>query len=121
MRALIVDDEEDIGTMAKIILKSANIDVDDIYRVKDARKKIIENQYDLFFLDLNLPDGSGFDLMPLILEQNQNAGIAVISAYDGSSEKQRASEFGVHTFIKKPFTKKEILMAVDKLTQKKNG
>lgn len=117
-RALIVDDEEDIGLIAKVILKKLGVDADDSSRVADAKRKISENHYDLYFLDLNLPDGTGFDLIPFIKAENQVAEIIITSAYDGPKEKQKAKEFGISNFIKKPFSKQDLYKVVDTLTNK---
>ena len=118
MTALIVDDEEDIGLMIKLMLKKKAIDADYVSRIENAHKRIANNQYDLFVLDLNLPDGSGFDLIPAIRLQSENPKIIIISAYDGSAEKSKSIEYGVASFIKKPFKKQDLYKAVDMITNK---
>lgn len=118
MRALIVDDEEDIGFMTKIILKNLGIMSDVTQSIRHAVHKIQKNAYDLYFLDLNLPDGSGFDLVPEIKNCNKTAGVIIISAHDGNEEITKADELGVDAFIKKPFTKKEINQAIDEFKRK---
>ncbi len=118
MRALIVDDEEDIGIMTKIILSKEGIRADEVTSIEDAKTKIRKNDYDLYFLDLNLPDGTGFDLMPQIRKKNEGAGIIIISAFDGVAETRKANEFGVDEFIKKPFSKHDIRKAVEEIKNK---
>ncbi len=118
MRALIVDDEEDIGIMTKIILRKEGISADDVTSIEDAKAKIRHNDYDLYFLDLNLPDGTGFDLMPQIKKKNEDAGIVIISAFDGETETRKANEFKVDDFIKKPFSKHDIKKAIEEIKNK---
>lgn len=115
MTALIVDDEEDIGLMTKLMLKKKGIVADYASRIEVAMKRIAKNNYDLFILDLNLPDGSGFDLIPEINKFNDKPEIIIISAYDGVAEKEKSMEYGVSSFIKKPFKKQDLYKAVDKL------
>lgn len=110
--ALIVDDEEDIGLMVSVFLKKAGISTTYMNRVMPAKEAIIESSFNFYFLDLNLPDGTGFDLIPLIKEKNERSKIIIISAYDGHLETSKANEFGVTNFIKKPFTKQDILNAI---------
>ena len=113
MRALIVDDEEIIGLMTKNLLSRKGIPTDEATSLKQASQRINVNNYDLYFLDLNLPDGSGFDLVPQIKQKDHTAKVVIISAYDGSEETKRADELGVDAFISKPFTGKDIHEVVD--------
>ena len=114
--ALIVDDEEDIGLMTKLMLKKRGIKADYASRIDMAIKRIAKNDYGFFILDLNLPDGSGFDLIPEIKKIHDNPEIIIISAYDGAAEKDKSIEYGISSFIKKPFKKQDLYKAVDKLT-----
>ncbi len=115
MNALIVDDEEDIGFIVSRMLTKNGFSVKYLNRITKAWKAIEENRYDIFFLDLNLPDGTGFDIIPLIREKNKEAKIFIISAHDGITEKKKAKEMKVNAFIKKPFGKKDILNAIENL------
>lgn len=116
MKVLIVDDEQDIGMMVSMFLRKAGLEVDYVSRVGLAEDKIQSGQkglYNIFFLDLNLPDGTGFDLIPLIRSKSNSAKIIIISAHDGIMEKRRAQSFEVDAFIKKPFTKRDIISSVE--------
>jgi len=112
LNALIVDDEEDIGLMVTLFLKKEGIKATYVNRVIPAKTIVAEKSHDFYFLDLNLPDGTGFDLIPLITEKNSAAKIIIISAYDSHLEISKAEDLGVTTFIKKPFTKEDILEAI---------
>lgn len=112
LEALIVDDEEDIGIMVSVFLKKAGIKTTYINRVAAAKKVISTHDFDFYFLDLNLPDGAGFDLIPLIRSKNDASKVIIISAYDGHLETSKAEEFEVTAFIKKPFAKQDILNAI---------
>ncbi len=111
--ALIVDDEEDIGLMVSVFLKKAGLKSTYLSRVTPARDLIMEKKFDYYFLDLNLPDGTGFDLIPGIRDNNDNARIIIISAYDSHLETTRADEFEVDAFVKKPFSKTDLLATLE--------
>lgn len=113
LSALIVDDEADIGLMVSMFLKKAEVETKYCETIGSARSEIEERSYDVFFLDLNLPDGTGFDLVPQIRAKNPNARIIIISAYDGLVEQKRAEEFKVNAFIRKPFSKLQILQSIE--------
>lgn len=108
-RAVIVDDEEFIGHMVAKFLQKEGLETAYFNRMLSARENFFFNEYDFYFLDLNMPDGTGFDLIPQIQEKNKEAKIIIISAHDGHEELSKAKAFGVHDFIHKPFSKQAIL------------
>ena len=112
MRALIVDDEEDIGLMVSRFLRNEGLDVDYVNTIGSARKMIRNEDYKVYFLDLKLPDGTGFDLVSDIKKQENQPKVIVISAYDGANETRKANDIGVDAFIKKPFSKHEIINTI---------
>lgn len=114
MRALIVDDEHDIGLMVSHFLKKEGVEAEYVSRIELAKDllEVASENFDVYFLDLNLPDGTGFDLVPLIKTTSQNARIIIISAYDGVLETNKAELLEVDAFLRKPFTKKEIINAL---------
>jgi len=109
VKALIVDDEEEIGFMVSRILAKREVDATYVDRIEKGKEKILNENFDLFYLDLHLPDGTGFDLVPEIRQQVGAPKIYFISAYDGIQESERAAELKVDGFISKPFTKNDIL------------
>ncbi len=116
LNALIVDDEEDIGALLVRFLGREGITTVYADRIKKAEKMIAQELFDFYLLDLNLPDGTGFDLIPSIRDQNASAAIIVISAYDGVAEMNRARELEVDRFIRKPFSKKLVLQTIADLS-----
>lgn len=112
MKALIVDDEDDIGFMVSKFLNKEGIESDVFNRVTDAKDRLGQEDYDLYILDISLPDGSGFDLIPKIHQQNDPYNIVMISAHDGPEEARKIDEFQVDAFIKKPFTKSDVIEVV---------
>jgi DNA-binding response OmpR family regulator len=105
-RTLVVDDELDICLMVTKHLQKMQFETDYALTVKDACSKVDKSIYDFIFLDLNLSDGSGFDLMKYMKEMNLSSKIIVISAHD--NESARALSMGAHLFLNKPFTMKTI-------------
>ena len=81
--------------------------------ISDAMDKISLVSFDLLFIDLNLADGSGYDLINTLQESNISSKIIIISAYD--SERQKALQKGASLFMAKPFTKKAISESLEKL------
>lgn len=112
-RALVVDDEIDICSLLVGQLKNLGFQASYCLTVKSANAELASHPYDLIFVDLNLTDGSGYELIHFLRAFDQNAKIIVISAYEG--ERQKALEVGASLYISKPFTKKTIRDALEKL------
>lgn len=105
-RALVVDDELDICLMITKHLQNLQFEAQYSLTVQDARLKLLNSRYDILFVDLNLTDGSGFDIIQYKNKLNLNSKVVVISAYD--SEASKALEAGASVFLAKPFAIKRI-------------
>jgi len=74
-----------------------NCDVDVASNLQTARARIKDNQYHLFLLDMNLPDGYGFDLLPDLPEQCIAIGMSGQNIESRIQKRFRA-------FLEKPFS-----------------
>jgi DNA-binding response OmpR family regulator len=105
-KALIVEDEVDLCQLLSLQLRTLGVSNEYVNTVEQAKLKIQDNQYELMFLDLNLTDGSGFEVLSLLNDSEIDLKVVVVSAYD--VERKKALELGADFFIAKPFTKKAI-------------
>lgn len=111
-KVLLVDDEVDICLLLSGILQREGFETAYALSMAEATTKLSAHEFEAVFLDLNLPDGVGYQLIPLIKENNKTK-IIVVSAYD--SEKSKAKEEGADYFIAKPFNRNSILTALKQL------
>ena len=102
---LVVDDEIDICILVTKYLTSLGIKAEYALSIKDALAKIDVYSYSLYIIDLNLSDGSGYELMKR-LNPKQDSKIIIITAYDG--ERKKAMENGADYFAPKPLSKRSI-------------
>jgi len=114
---LIIDDEPDICFLLGSMLKRKNIETAFANTLSEGFEKLRELKPDLLFLDLNLTDGSGLDAIPRIKKEFPATKIIIISAYDGSKERHTAEEAGASFFIGKPFDRKKVFGALDKVLE----
>jgi DNA-binding response OmpR family regulator len=111
-RVLIIDDESDICLLLSGLLRKLGYIPTCAQYIEEGRQCLSSQQYDAIFLDLNLPDGLGFDLLPIIREEQKNARVIMISAFDGQAERRRAQEQGADFFVGKPFTRLSVEKAL---------
>jgi DNA-binding response OmpR family regulator len=112
-KVLVVDDEIDICILLGRQLEKLGLDVSYCLTIKEAVEKLRQSNYSLVFIDLNITDGSGYDLISSIGETNRDALVIVISAYD--SEREKALKAGANWFVPKPFSRKSIYEALQRL------
>ncbi|MDQ3192812.1 MAG: response regulator [Bacteroidota bacterium] len=112
LKALIIDDEEDICFLMTDMLNSLDFQASSTNHLKDAFELIALNDYSVVFLDINLNDGSGLEAIKKIKSTSPKTTVIMISAFDGSAERGIASQRGADFFIGKPLTKEKIVQAL---------
>ena len=69
--------------------------------------------YDLYILDINVPDVSGLELCALITNYDEKSNVIIISANTDIDSIKRAYSGGCIDYIKKPFHLEELLLKVN--------
>ena len=85
------------------------IDLDISFSINDAIKKIDVGQYNFVILDLNLPDGSGTDIIPYIKNKKN---ILILTADASTNTKKEIHNIGIKYLMTKPFNIKELLSII---------
>ncbi len=100
---LVVDDEPEISTAIADYFQRHGYDVDTAWRFSDARAFLSTNGYDALITDINLPDGSGFDLLPLCTRWTGCRAIVISGRMDNDMA-ARAFEMGACAALAKPLS-----------------
>jgi DNA-binding response OmpR family regulator len=85
----------------------------------DAHEKIFLYRYDILIVDINLPGGSGLDLIREIKTLNPETGIIVISARNSLDNKLEGFDLGADDYITKPFDMAELVARVKSLIRRR--
>jgi twitching motility two-component system response regulator PilG len=114
LKVLVVDDSNTIRRSAEIFLKQGGHEVllaDDGF---DALAKINDYQPDLVFCDILMPRLDGYQTCAIIKRNAKFANIPVVmlSSKDGVFDKARGRMVGSQDYLTKPFTKDQLLHAV---------
>ena len=70
--------------------------------------------FDLVLLDINLPDGSGYDLLKEIKENHGEIPVIILTANDFEMDEVRGLELGAEDYITKPFSLMVLRARIDK-------
>ncbi len=112
MRALIVDDNDQILDVLSFMLESNNVDYKTVNNGREALNEIYnhadnpESYFDIIFLDLAMPDMTGFQVIEDLYMNSslKDKKLIVISALELAPEDERdLLKKGVTAILKKPF------------------
>lgn len=103
-RILIVEDDALLNKLLVYNLTSDGYQATSAANAQEARGYLQRAVYDLVLLDVNLPDGSGYDLCKLIKPGQPDTMVIFLTANDGEQEQLRGYEAGAVDYITKPFS-----------------
>lgn len=107
-KVLIVDDESFIRRALTEALRSWDYDTCEAGSVADALSVFAEEEPDVALLDIDLPDGSGLDILTAIKEQKPETIVVMITGNVDVANTVAALRGGAHDFIAKPVKLEEI-------------
>ena len=118
IRVAIIDDEKDARFLLRNQLETHYKNVldiiDEAYDVNSGKKLLVEAQVDLVFLDINMPDGTGFDLLSELDEYPFE--VIFVTAYDEYA--LRAFEFSAFGYLTKPLHTDQLKATIDHFLEK---
>lgn len=114
VRVLVIDDSNTIRRSAEIFLKQGGHEVLLAEDGFDALSKISDNLPDLIFCDILMPRLDGYQTCAIIKRNARFAHVPVVmlSSKDGVFDKARGRMVGSQEYLTKPFTKDQLLQAV---------
>jgi two-component system, NtrC family, response regulator PilR len=99
---LIVDDEPDLCELLSITLGRMQIDSKSATDLAAARAMLRERHYELCLTDMQLPDGSGLELVEWLQVNAPAVPVAVITAHGNVESAVKALKLGAFDFVSKP-------------------
>ena len=100
---LIVEDDSFLNKMLAYNLTADGYGVTSVLNARTAADAICQREFDLVLLDINLPDGNGFELCKLIKPDHPDTIVIFLTANDQESDQIRGYEVGAVDYITKPF------------------
>lgn len=115
LKILVVDDSNTIRRSAEIFLKTGKYEVVLAEDGFDALAKVSDYHPDLIFCDILMPRLDGYQTCAIIKRNARFANVPVVmlSSKDGVFDKARGRMVGAQDYLTKPFTKDQLLKAVE--------
>lgn len=121
MRILIVEDDPIIVEGLKIALSQEGYEVQSFGDMKNSLKEIQKEVcFDACLLDVNLPDGDGFQICKAIRERSE-VPVIFLTACDDEIHTVLAFEQGADDYISKPFRIRELIARVKAVIRRSRG
>ena len=121
-RILHVDDHQDTRLMMAALLQDCGYGVLTAGSVAEGLELAKEIAFDLYILDVRLPDGTGVELCQKLRELNPKIPILYYSAYGDEADHQNALNICGDAYLKKPVCIADIQETIARLlTERANG
>ena len=102
-RILLAEDDAALGQGIRLALQSPAIEITVCRTLAQARAAATENRPDLLILDVNLPDGSGLELLEQV-RRTSDVPVILLTANDLETDVVTGLESGADDYITKPFS-----------------
>ena len=99
---LIVDDENHLRRSLSLILQKENYHVETAANAEDALDCLQEHQYDLMFLDLNMPGMTGIELLVEVHRKYPRMPVLILTAHGALESAIQAVRLGARDYLIKP-------------------
>jgi DNA-binding response OmpR family regulator len=115
---LLVEDDEALHRGIQFTLQQEGYTVFSAYNLEEARVLLRDNDIHLLLLDVQLPDGNGFDFCTEV-RRDRNTPIIFLTASDQEFDIVRGLDLGGDDYITKPFRLREFLSRVQAVLRRR--
>ena len=116
-RILIVEDDAMIASGLVYALEQEGYTITHSKTVNETEAALAQNRFDLVILDMQLPDGTGFDARQKI----RDTAVIFLTVVDDEGNIVRAFEGGADDYITKPFRLRELLVRIKRTLNTQGG
>ena len=118
---LMVEDHYELAATICEFLEEHGFIVDHARNLNSARNFLLAQPYHLLLLDINLPDGSGYDLCEWLRAEGKDMPILMLTARDTLNDKLKGFTAGTDDYLVKPFDFNELVMRIRALIKRSRG
>jgi two-component system NtrC family response regulator len=109
-QVMIIDDDATMCDMLSSMVHRLGHEASSAVTVRDGLKQIFSKSFDIVFLDIRLPDGSGLDVLPRIREIPSPPEVIIMTGYGDPDGAELAIKNGAWDYIEKPSSIKEMML-----------
>ncbi len=121
MKILLLEDDKILCDSLREFLEIEGYCVDVAHRGTDVFELTFRKKYDLYILDVNVPDVNGFDVLKELKEADDHTPAIYITALTDINSISKGFEIGAEDYIKKPFDPEELVIRIKSKYQKEEA
>ncbi len=119
MKILVIEDEAEMRDILTQSLEKENFVVESASDFISAMDKVGVYDYDCILLDINLPGGSGLDILKDLQRSGKSEGVIIVSARNSVDDKVEGLALGADDYLAKPFHTAELTARVKSILRRK--
>jgi DNA-binding response OmpR family regulator len=119
MKLLVIEDEPSLLNSITRYFRQEQFLCEGVSNFSEALQRTEDTQYDCIILDINLPGGSGLQLLKYLRQDKKRDGVIIISARDSLDDKIMGLNYGADDYLTKPFHLSELSARVKALLRRK--
>lgn len=112
MKILLLEDDKILCESLKEFLELEGYEVDVAHRGTDVFDLTYDNAYDLYILDVNVPEVNGFDVLASLKDAGDETPAIYITALTDINSISKGFTIGADDYIKKPFDPEELVIRI---------
>jgi two-component system NtrC family response regulator len=116
-KILVIDDENAIGALLSRVIEKMGHSAVYADTLKSGMQAVGEDDFDIIFLDVQLPDGNGLDQLPVLREIPSGPEVIVVTGVADSKGAEEAFSSDAWDYIQKPVSAAEITRCVQRALQ----
>jgi two-component system nitrogen regulation response regulator NtrX len=118
-RVLVIDDEKGVRETLSEILNDEGYDVTPVASGEEGLRRLIEESFDLAFLDVWLRDRDGLSILESARERLREVPVIMISGHASVETAVRAVRLGAEDFLEKPLSLDRVLLTAQKAIERR--
>ena len=116
-KILLVEDNDTIVMGLKYLLKKEGFQFSSVKTIQETVEIMGKENIDLILLDINLPDGNGFDICSK-LKEKEDVAIIFLTARDDEKDIVKGLDMGADDYITKPFRNRELISRINNVLRR---
>jgi DNA-binding response OmpR family regulator len=121
MKVLVIEDEKLLVESISTCLKQEGFVCEAAEDFRSALEKIESFDYDCILLDINLPGGSGLDILSQLKKNKKMDGVLIISARNSLEDKITGLQLGADDYLPKPFHLSELVARITAIIRRRHS
>jgi DNA-binding response OmpR family regulator len=117
-KILLVEDDDSLGFVVKDNLEQEGYEIDLQVTGKAGQRAFQQNQYDIYILDVMLPEMDGFTLAEYIRSTGSDVPIIFLTAKSLKEDRIKGLKLGADDYLTKPFSIEELILRIEAILKR---